>query len=80
MNNEILVVQEKRLCEVSGETGYFHCWEQFMSKDKARVFAIVELGDRVERVDISRLRFVDMENVALRGFNEFKQKGKDIHE
>lgn len=80
MNNEIRIVQERRLCEVSGETGYFHCWEQYVSKDKAQVYAIVEFGDRVERVHISRLRFTDMENVALREYNEFKKKGIDSHE
>lgn len=80
MNTEFILTMEKRLCEVSGETGYFHCWEQSVTPQRSQVFAIVEFGDRVERVHVTRLRFIDEDSIALRMFNNIKQKGKDIHE
>lgn len=74
--------QERRLCIVKGETGYFHTWEQY-SKPVAvnllvggepagmfsKIFGIVEFGDGVRRVDPTEIKFCDEENAMLSVFN-----------
>lgn len=69
---------EKRLCEVEGELGYFHCWEHFSkpipasnlagghpSGFRAGVCGIVEFSNCVTRVDPYKIRFCDEENETL---------------
>ena len=61
-----------RLCEVKGELGYFHLWEQWSNVVGAsllrgghqigQVYGIVEFKDGVRRVSI---KFCDEENAAL---------------
>lgn len=51
---------ETRLCEVDGELGYFHTWEQ-----RSNVFGIVEFPDGVKRVDPARIKFCDEQNAML---------------
>lgn len=29
INNAIIIQPERRLCEVDGRLGYFHCWESY---------------------------------------------------
>lgn len=70
--SDITVKKELRLCKVRGEYGYFHCWEQYgdvifpglmvgsnPGGQHSRVFGIVEFYDRIERVDPSKIQFVD---------------------
>ena len=67
--------KEHRLCKVGKEFGYFHCWEQYgdvifpgLTVDShseypggqySRVFGIVEFYDQIERVDPTKIQFVD---------------------
>ena len=82
---------ETRLCEVSGEIGYFHTWEQYSQPVGeslivggppagviAQVFGIVEFEDGVERVEPYRIRFCDEIAAELVEWNErFKEKNED---
>lgn len=67
-----------RLCEVKGELGYFHLWEQWSNVVDAsllrgghpagqigQVYGIVEFKDGVRRVDPVSIKFCDEENAAL---------------
>lgn len=67
-----------RLCEVKGELGYFHLWEQWINVVGAsplrgrhhagqigQVYGIVEFKDGVRRVDPVSIKFCDEENAAL---------------
>lgn len=76
--NDITIKKELRLCKVGKELGYFHCWEQYgdvifpgvMNRSipggqYSRVFGIVEFHDRIERVDPSKIKFVDGTNNFL---------------
>lgn len=76
------VKQERRLCKVKGEIGYFHAWENY-SKPLAdsplvggepagvfsKIFGIVEFEDGVRRVDPTGIKFCDEENEILSVFN-----------
>ena len=71
----IAIKKEHRLCKVGKEFGYFHCWEQYgdvifpgLTVDShseypggqySRVFGIVEFYDQIERVDPTKIQFVD---------------------
>lgn len=74
---------ETRLCEVTGELGYFHCWEHWSNVVAAsplrgghpggqigQVYGIVEFSGEVRRVDPSKIRFKDETNDVLRMMNE----------
>lgn len=67
-----------RLCEVNGELGYFHLWEQWSNVVGAsllrgrhhagqigQVYGIVEFKDGVRRVDPVSIKFCDDENAIL---------------
>ena len=84
MNFEIK--HELRLCEVDGEVGYFHTWEQYAnpvgesvipgrypSGQLSRICGIVEFKDRVRRVDPYQIKFCDETNAILKDFNEMKR-------
>ena len=75
--------QERRLCTVNGETGYFHTWEQYSKPLEAsplvggapagifsKIFGIVEFEDGVRRVDPSDIKFCDEENTMLSVFKD----------
>lgn len=77
------IKQERRLCTVKGETGYFHTWEQYSKPIEAsplvggapagvfsKIFGIVEFEDEVRRVDPWVIKFCDEENEMLRVFNK----------
>lgn len=70
--SNITVKKELRLCKVNKEPGYFHCWEQYADViapglalgshpggQYSRMFGIVEFDDRIERVDPSKIQFID---------------------
>lgn len=80
---EVEVKQERRLCTVNGETGYFHTWEQYSKTLEAnplvggapagifsKIFGIVEFEDGIRRVDPTDIRFCDEENEMLSVFNK----------
>lgn len=53
-----------RLCKVNKELGYFHYWEQYANATDSegqysRVFGIIEFDDRIERIDPSKIQFID---------------------
>lgn len=69
---------ETRLCEVDGELGYFHTWEQYAKTigpsimvgghpggQISWVSGIVEFKDGVRRVDPYRIKFCDEQNAML---------------
>ena len=70
--SDIIVKKELRLCKIGKELGYFHCWEQYgdvispgmmvgsnPGVQYSRVFGIVEFDDRIERVDPTKIQFID---------------------
>lgn len=78
-----------RLCEVKGELGYFHLWEQCSNVVGAsllrgghhvgQVYGIVEFKDGVRRVDPVSIKFCDEENASLCALvkqNEALRKGE----
>jgi len=80
---EMVIKQERRLCAVNGEYGYFHTWEQYSKPLEAsplvggapagvfsRVFGIVEFEDGVRRVDPLAINFCDDEHDMLSVFNK----------
>lgn len=83
---EIEIKQERRLCTVNGETGYFHTWEQYSKPVEAspyiggapagifsKIFGIVEFEDGIRRIDPTEIKFCDEEHEMLSVFNK---KGK----
>lgn len=89
LNKYILVRPEKRLCDVDGRIGYFHCWEHYMDVVRpgltydshpggqlSCIHTIVEFDDgKVERVELSKLKFIDETNAFLSGINKFAETG-----
>ena len=74
----IEIEYKTRSCAVNGESGYFHCWEQYadviapgltigsqQGGQFSRVYGIVEFADMVERVEPFRIKFTDEENEFL---------------
>ena len=83
MTWELDIKQERRLCTVNGETGYFHTWENYSKPLEAsplvcgapagvfsRIFGIVEFEDGIRRVDPWVIKFCDEEHEMLRVFNK----------
>ena len=79
----ITIENEKRLCNVNGEIGYFHRWEDFSKPIEAspfiggapagvfsKVFGIVEFKDGVRRVDPTDVHFCDEQNQTLWALNK----------
>lgn len=77
------IKQERRLCEVNGEYGYFHTWEQYSKPLEAsllmggapagvfsKIYSIVEFEDGIRRVDPTEIKFCDEENEMLSVFNK----------
>ena len=60
---------ETRLCEVDGELGYFHTWEQWSGNvngsQLSRVYGIVEFQGYIRRVDPEKIKFCDEQNAML---------------
>ena len=60
------IKQERRLCIVNGEHGYFHTWEHYTNcSGQSGVYGLVEFEDGVRRVDITEIKFCDEENEML---------------
>lgn len=87
--HDIAIKLERRLCEVNGKLGYFHCWEQYSkvvpsfksSPDgqESNVFGIVEFGDRVARILPWEIKFIDEENQILIMMQKDWDKRKSKH-
>lgn len=88
---KVTVEHELRLCEVDGELGYFHTWEQWSNVVDAspmigghpggvigQIYGIVEFKDRVERVSPHRIKFCDEINDVLTSMTEAIEKVKDL--
>lgn len=81
---EMIVKQERRLCKVKEETGYFHAWENYSKPLVAaspmiggepagvfsKIFGIVEFEDGVRRIDPTEIKFCDEEHDMLSVFNK----------
>lgn len=65
---EFVVKQERRLCKVGHELGYFHRWDDTLP---GGVAAVVEFPDGVRRVLLGDIAFCDEENAALQHMNEY---------
>lgn len=81
--SDIVIRKELRLCKVDEEIGYFHCWEQYSDViapgltvgshpggQYSRIFGIIEFDDRIERVDPSKIQFVDEDHDYLHARSE----------
>ena len=84
---DINIHWDTRLCEVDGETGYFHTWEQYSQPVEgsltvggapagvvSRVYGIVEFERGVRRINPDRIIFCDEEHEMLHVFNKEKEK------
>ena len=87
MNNVITIQPERRLCEVDGKLGYFHCWEQYAvtvprigplsGGQVSHLYGIVEFSKSIRRVDPENIRFVDEENSNLTVLEEANKVTKE---
>lgn len=81
---------ETRLCEVDGEFGYFHTWEQWSNVVDAsplrgghpggqvsQVYGIVEFEDGVRRVDPAKIEFIDEKNAMLAEMTKYMKGEND---
>ena len=79
----IEIEYKTRICKVGDRAGYFHCWEHYADVlapgltigshpggQFSRAYGIVEFQDGVERVDPSRIKFIDEDNASLKQLNE----------
>lgn len=77
------IKQERRLCTVNGEAGYFHTWEQYSKPIEASpmvgghpggvvsyILGIVEFEDGIKRVEPTVIKFCDEEHEMLSAFNK----------
>lgn len=82
-----------RLCEVKGELGYFHLWEQWSNVVDAsllrgghpagqigQVYGIIEFKDGVRRVDPESIKFCDEENAALCSHIKHIEEMENFHQ
>ena len=87
--SDIVIRKELRLCKVDEKLGYFHCWEQYSDViasgltvgshpggQYSRIFGIIEFDDRIERVDPSKIQFVDEDHDYLHARSEMTNRGK----
>lgn len=76
--SDITIWHKTRLCMIDDKVGYFHCWEQYadviapgltvgshLGGQYSRVYGIVEFTDGVERVDPSKIKFIDEDHASL---------------
>ena len=87
INNAITIQPERRLCEIDGRLGYFHYWEHYATVvpsigslpggHESHVFGIVEFADDVQRVDPTRIKFVDDQNRELELLEKVHKKMKE---
>lgn len=80
---DMKISYETRLCEVKGEVGYFHLWEQWSNVvgesllrgghpggQIGQVYGIVEFKDGVRRVDPVDIHFCDEQHQILANWPE----------
>lgn len=68
---------ERRLCEIDGELGYFHCWAHFAGRGYSGTNALVEFKDgSVRYCDPRNIKFVDDENHELALIEKVHKKMK----
>lgn len=85
---EMEIKQERRLCTVNSEHGYFHTWENYSEPLEAsllmggapagvfsKIYGIVEFEDGIRRVDPTDIKFCDEENSIL---NVINKKGNEL--
>jgi hypothetical protein len=87
MNNVITIQPERRLCEVDGKLGYFHCWAQYATTvpqigplpggQESHLYEIVEFSKSIRRVNPEDIRFVDEENSNLAAMEEANKVTKE---
>ena len=92
MYGEITYRQERRLCRVDDEYGYFHCWEHYATPVEpspmvggspggqfSRVYGIIEFEKEVKRIEPGKIKFCDDDHATLRVMNETIQweEGED---
>ncbi len=87
INNVITIRPERRLCEVDGKLGYFHCWAQYATTvpqigqlpggQESHLYGIVEFSKSVRRVNPEDIRFVDEENSDLAVLEEATKVTKE---
>lgn len=86
-STDFVVCCERRLCEVNGELGYFHCWEHYSTVvdpspmiggspggTVSYVNAIIETKDGVIRVPATSVKFCDEENAILAGLEKNRKE------
>ena len=86
---QITIEWATRICEVNGEIGYFHTWEQWSNVIDAsplagghpggqvsQVYGIVEFPDGVRRVSPTFIKFRDEINGGLAVMNS-RMKGEN---
>ena len=80
MNNVITIQPERRLCEVDGKLGYFHCWAHFAGRGYSGTNALVEFPDgSVRYCDPRTIKFVDDENRELAMIEKVHKKTKEAN-
>lgn len=87
MNNVITIQPERRLCEVDGKLGYFHCWAQYATTvpqigplpggQESHLYGIVEFSNGVQRLDPTCIKFVDDQNRELELLEKVHKKMKE---
>lgn len=93
--SDITIKKERRLCKVGKELGYFHCWEQYgdvifpvltvgshpdPGGQYSRVFGIVEFYDQIERVDPTKIQFVDATHERLLEYSKMITGKEENHD
>lgn len=91
--SDITIKKEHRLCKVGKEFGYFHCWEQYNDVifpgltagshpggQYSRVFGIVEFYDQIERVDPTKIQFVDATHERLLEYSKMIAGKEENHD
>lgn len=87
INNVITIQPERRLCEVDGKLGYFHCWAQYATTvpqigplpggQESHLYGIVEFSKSIRRVNPEDIRFVDEENHNLAALEDANKVTKE---
>ena len=78
LDGTITIEQERRLCVVDNEIGYFHCWSQSPGVMGSATYGIVEFADRTEEVYPSKVKFIDEEHRPLSYFKEHPEEASNI--
>ena len=82
--SNITVTKELRLCKIDEVLGYFVCWEEYdviifpvimvyanPVVQYSLIFCIFEFDDRIERVDPTKIQFIDETHNYLHAQKEY---------